>query len=102
MFIYQNNQLICACKPVPTFNRANSEWTDADIQGYQEATKYVSQFDKMVKQDTAEGLQRVTLIKNNNTQYQEPAIVEDIDFEEVFEYEPMDKKALVNKAYADL
>ena len=64
VYIYQNGLFICECEPKPTFNTANSEWTDADVLGYENATKYISQFDKMVKDDT-QRLQKVSIIRNN-------------------------------------
>ncbi len=64
VFIYQNDHFICKCEPVPTFNRANSEWTDKDKQGYHDAMKYISKFDKMVKQDTEASISTVKVIKN--------------------------------------
>jgi hypothetical protein len=66
VYIYQNGLFVCECEPKPTFNTANSEWTDADKLGYENATKYISQFDKMVRDDTAEKLQKVAIIRNNN------------------------------------
>jgi hypothetical protein len=66
VYIYQNGLFVCECEPKPTFNTANSEWTDADKLGYENATKYIAQFDKMVRDDTAEKLQKVAIIRNNN------------------------------------
>ncbi|MDA6068029.1 hypothetical protein NJT12_00230 [Flavobacterium sp. AC] len=64
VYIYQNGLFICECEPKPTFNTANSEWTDNDKIGYENATKYISQFDKMVKEDSQK-LQKVSIIRNN-------------------------------------
>ena len=55
---------ICECLPKPTFNTANSEWTDADVLGYQNSMKYISEFDKMVKDDT-QRIQKVSIIRND-------------------------------------
>ena len=52
VFLYQNDSFICKCEPVPIFNRAKAEWTEKDKQGYQDAMKYINEFDKMVKEDT--------------------------------------------------
>lgn len=49
VFLYQKGEFICKCKPVPIFNRANAEWTDEDALKYQEAMKYIQQFDAMTK-----------------------------------------------------
>ena len=48
----------------PTFNTANSEWTDADVLGYQNSMKYISEFDKMVKDDS-QRIQKVSIIRND-------------------------------------
>lgn len=80
--IFQNDQLISTCKPVPTFNRANAEWTDKDKAGYTEATKYISQFDKMVKDDTLESLQKVAIIKKTVIKPFVPKIVHEVEKED--------------------
>ncbi len=103
VYLYQNGQFICECKPVPTFNRANAEWTEADKLGYQEATKYISSFDKMVKEDTGEKLQKVSIIKTEQTIIDvTPEIVE--HEEELLEYTPLqvNEADTTNKAINDL
>ena len=105
VFIYQNGQFISECKPVPTFNRANSEWTDADKEGYTEATKYISQFDAMVKKDTAETLQKVSIIRTNKNYIDvTPEVIPQIESEqeEEFEYEYVDVQLERNRAINDL
>lgn len=64
VYIYQNGLFICECEPKPTFNTANSEWTDDDVLGYQNAMKYISEFDKMVKDDS-QRIQKVSIIRND-------------------------------------
>ena len=64
VYIYQNGLFVCECQPKPTFNTANSEWTDADKLGYENSMKYISEFDKMVKDD-GQRLQKVSIIRNN-------------------------------------
>lgn len=64
VYLYQNGEFLCECQPVPTFNRANAEWTEQDIQKYQEAMRYIQGFDAMVKQQTAEKLPKVGILKN--------------------------------------
>ena len=103
VFIYQNDHFICQCKPVPTFNRANAEWTDEDVMGYTNATKYISAFDKMVKDDTETILSKVTILKKpKNTFEAEPEILPDIELEEAFEYEPVNAQQRRNRAINDL
>ncbi|MCV9929487.1 hypothetical protein OIU83_17635 [Flavobacterium sp. LS1R49] len=103
VYLYQNNQYVGECKPVPTFNRANAEWTDADKKGYEEATKYISQFDKMVKEDTGNVLEKLSIIKTNYSFIDvTPEIVTDIEHEEVFELEYMDIQTERSRAINDL
>ncbi|MFL0087165.1 hypothetical protein R8G64_13300 [Tenacibaculum maritimum] len=102
VYLYQNGRFICECKQVPTFNRANAEWTDIDKLGYQEATKYISQFDKMVKEDTGKKLQKVSIIETEKTIIDvTPEIVPE---EEVLEYTPLQVNEVdtINKAINDL
>lgn len=67
VYLYQNGEYICKCEPVPTFNRANVEWTDEDTQKYQEAMKFIRQFDAMTKDLTKEKLPKVGVIKTAKT-----------------------------------
>lgn len=77
IYMYQDDSFICACKPVPKFNEANAEWTDADVEGYHQATKYTGAFDGMVKKDTQEKLQRVTVINNKiKPKVVEPVVID--------------------------
>lgn len=103
VYIYQNNVFIDECKPVPTFNTANSEWTDVDKLGYENATKYISQFDAMVRQDTAETLQKVSVIKTNNNYIDiTPKVVQEIEYEPAFEYETLNLQTERSRAINDL
>lgn len=103
VYLYQNNQFLCECKPVPTFNTANSEWTDEDTTGYQKATKYISQFDAMVRNDTAEKLSKVTIIPRNNSFIEiTPQIIDTVEYEDVFEYEYADVQTERSRAINDL
>jgi hypothetical protein len=103
VYLYQNNQFLCECKPVPTFNTANSEWTDEDTTGYQNATKYISQFDAMVRNDTAEKLSKVTIIPRNNPFIDiTPQIIDTVEYEDVFEYEYADVQTERSRAINDL
>ncbi|MDB0602611.1 hypothetical protein PL373_16030 [Tenacibaculum maritimum] len=104
VYLYQNGQFICECKPAPTFNRATAEWTDTDLQGYQEATKYVSQFDKMVKEDTSNKIQKVSIIKSAPVTIDiTPEIIEahDESFQEI-EILPVNEAESKNQAINDL
>ncbi len=66
VFLYQKDKLISVCEPVPNFNRANAEWTDKDKKGFFEAKVYISDFDEMVREDTKDKLQKVSIIRKEN------------------------------------
>ncbi len=103
VYLYQNNVFIDECRPVPTFNTANSEWTEKDEKGYASATKYISEFDAMVKNDTAETLQRVSVIRTNNKYIDiTPEVVQELEYEPVFEYETINLQTERSRAINDL
>lgn len=47
--IYQNGRYIATCKAVARYNENTAEQTEADKAAYTEQSKYVAQFDKMMK-----------------------------------------------------
>lgn len=49
VYIYQNGRYIATCKPVARYNENTAEQTEADKEAYTEQSKYVAQFDKMMK-----------------------------------------------------
>jgi len=49
VFIYQNGNYLARCEKVEQYNRAKAEWTEKDKDAYTEQSKYVSRFDKLVK-----------------------------------------------------
>lgn len=102
VYLYQKGEFICKCLPVPTFNRANAEWTDADKQSYKDAMKYILEFDAMVKNETNEKLQKVSTLKTSPQQTIEVECetVEDIEHE-VVEYH-FSETDLKNKAINEL
>lgn len=105
VFLYQKGELICECKPVPTFNRANAEWTDADKMGYQNATKYISQFDKMVAEKTANTLFKTSIIKTTPVIDVTPEVVEELPqptLAEAFDIEETNPAQERNRAINDL
>lgn len=102
VYIYQEGHLIDACKPVPTFNTANAEWTEADVQGYKDATKYISEFDKMVRDDS-QIIQPVTIMRNKPIEVVlQPEIITQPEYEPVFEYENTSTTSQRNRANNDL
>ncbi|WP_395060065.1 hypothetical protein [Flavobacterium sp.] len=103
VFLYQKERFICKCEPVPTFNRANAEWTDTDKQGYENATKYISQFDKIVKEHTANTMEKVTVFRTNDNYIDvTPEVVEQIPIEETFEMEYLNIQTERSRAINDL
>lgn len=49
VYIYQNGRYIATCKPVARYNENTAEQTGYDKAAYTEQSKYVAQFDKMMK-----------------------------------------------------
>lgn len=49
VYIYQNGRYIATCKPVARYNENTAEQTEVDKAAYTEQSKYVAQFDKMIK-----------------------------------------------------
>ena len=49
VYIYQHDRYIATCKPVARYNEATAEQTEYDKAAYTEQSKYVAQFDKMMK-----------------------------------------------------
>lgn len=49
VYIYQNGRYIATCKPVARYNENTAEQTEYDKAAYTEQSKYIAQFDKMMK-----------------------------------------------------
>ena len=49
VYIYQNGRYIATCKSVARYNENTAEQTEYDKAAYTEQSKYVAQFDKMMK-----------------------------------------------------
>ena len=49
IYVYQHGRLIDTCKKVKRYNEATAEQTEYDKAAYTEQSKYVAQFDKMIK-----------------------------------------------------
>lgn len=60
VYLWQGDEFICVCKRVAKYNEATAEQTDADREAYVEQAKYVSQFDKMMKDGK---IQKVVVIR---------------------------------------
>ena len=105
VYIYQNEVFISTCKPIEEYNRANAEWTSADEEKYLNATKYVSTFDKMVKEDTAEKIQPVVVIKTDksNLNTVETEVLNDVNTVETdYQLEELNQDYERNRAISSL
>lgn len=49
VYLWQGDEYVCECRRVARYNTATAEQTDEDRAAYQEQAKYVSRFDKMMK-----------------------------------------------------
>lgn len=49
IYVYQHGRLIDTCQKVKRYNEATAEQTEVDKAAYTEQSKYVAQFDKMIK-----------------------------------------------------
>jgi len=65
VFLYQNNVFLCKCEPVDKYNTAKAEWEEQDATGYEQQAKYVSQFDKTVRDGKAD-LANISIIKTED------------------------------------
>ena len=63
VYLYQNDEYICTCGLLERYNEATAEQTAADHAAYTEQAKYVSQFDKMMKDGK---IQKVVVMKNED------------------------------------
>nr|WP_320037151.1 hypothetical protein [uncultured Bacteroides sp.] len=65
VFIYQNDDYVDCCSLIDPYNEATFEQTSKDVESYTNQAKYISQFDKMVKD---EKIQKVVIIKKEETE----------------------------------
>lgn len=49
--LYQHNEYICSCDKLETYNEAQAERTEADLEAKLKQDKYVAEFDKLSKGD---------------------------------------------------
>ncbi|MFJ1429520.1 hypothetical protein ACILE2_01780 [Capnocytophaga canimorsus] len=105
VYLYQNNQFLCECKQLKTFNRANAEWTETDKAIYQEQMSYIKGFDQFTKEKTAEKLSKIGIIE---AQPQIEVEYNTVDYQEnetpVYQYESNEntRSSNINKAILDL
>ena len=81
LYLYQNNKYIGDAVNIPRYNTAKAEWTDKDAENYTKQAKYLSQFDKFIK-DKKEKATRVAVLPNEPEHYEsEPEIIGSISDE---------------------
>lgn len=51
VYLYQDNNFIATCAPIGLYSEAAAEQTEADVRNYQEQSKYVAQFDALMKRE---------------------------------------------------
>lgn len=90
VYLYQNDSYICECKKLETYNTARGEWSEDDIRVYQEHSKYVGDFDGMVK-TRKKDLPRVRVAyrKDEDFDIPEPEIIEELDQENPNEFDEL-------------
>jgi len=64
IFVYQNDEFLCRCEQMGTFNTAQAEQTEQDKINYTEQSKYVSHFDKMIKDGRKNKTSKLRIIEN--------------------------------------
>ena len=106
VYLYQENQFLCECKRLKSFNRANAEWTDEDKEIYQEQMHYIKQFDQFAKEKTTEKLAKIgTLSVEKKVEKTElPVITVAYQEQPTTNYKEYQKskKETINKALLDL
>jgi len=86
VYIYQNDDFIDTCNLLKSYNEATCEQTDEDVAAYTEQAKYVSQFDKMVKD---EKIQKVVIIPKEETKAINEAVAKKVEIETVIDEEEL-------------
>lgn len=98
VFIYQNDDYIDRCTLIDPYNEATFEQTAKDIESYTDQAKYISKFDKMVKD---EKIQKVVIIKKEETEAINNVVAKKVEIElpaEVIE-EDIDYSQYMNPEY---
>lgn len=65
VFLYQNEQFIAECQKIETYNTATAEHTEKDRDSYTAQSKYVSEFDALVKSEAKEKITKMVILENN-------------------------------------
>ncbi len=97
VYLYQEGNYICTCNKLESYNEAVAERTEADNAAKLAQDKYVSQFDKFIKDGIAD-FPKLDIIKPQQTEFSEPEIIEEKQPEPVEEGAAIDYS---QKAYDD-
>ena len=99
VYIYQNDKFIATCALLERYNEATAEQTDADREAYIEQSKYVAQFDSMMRQGK---IQKVAVVSKKDAQDMaqmevKPVVIpieqDDEDYSEYMDTESVKKRA---------
>lgn len=99
VYIYQNDKFIATCALLERYNEATAEQTDADREAYIEQSKYVAQFDSMMRQGK---IQKVAVVSKKDAQEMaqmevKPVVIpieqDDEDYSEYMDTESVKKRA---------
>lgn len=74
VYLYQNEVFLCRCDKIIEYNTANAEWLDDDAASYTNQSKYVAQFNKLVKDSKAD-LGKIKIINKTDYHQNTPANV---------------------------
>jgi hypothetical protein len=74
VFIYQNDEYLAKCSSIETFNTSAAETTQKDRDNYTEQSKYVSHFDKMIKDGRLGKTTKLAIISTEQFTDVEPEI----------------------------
>ena len=67
VYIYQDGRYLATCTKIVRYNEATAEQTDADHQAFAEQSKYVAQFDGMIRRGREEKATKVDIISSEDT-----------------------------------
>jgi len=104
--LYQAENFIGTCNKIIAYNEATAEQTEADRQAYTEQAKYVSQFDKNIKEGRNK-LTKIQIIENDFTELE--TIVPELETKQdinnlnnEFEFETDDEAWIEDRAFDSL
>lgn len=112
IFIYQDDQFICECQKITTFNTATAERTEADQESYTNQAKYIAEFDADLKANRKEKLAPIKILESKYPEL--PAAQNDFihieatpadendEFSQLLEMHELNEKHQAEKARLDI